>query len=836
MMPSTVEEEEQRQRATTPPPTTDDSHRLHLLDFAGKLQCSLHLQRFQFIETAEDPVQWANRVRRQWGGSTPTLSLRVTLGTRIIGLTPPQAIDFGGIKAAGGSSTGFSGNTSMTNASGHQVNNRSGSLESGGGASSSSSSFVGINWLGMGGGVTFDLPNLAPNNAMLTLEILNFATVPPTLSGISVIHAAVLSTLATSKPGPFSQRRPTLTQRFAVHCFPNANATIRDKDTTTHAVLMAEVRITSLAAAALLSSGGTTTSGPPSRTISRTNSFSGNPEESFTAVGGPTNTSITGASFLGMDPLSQHIRGPLTNSSLVGGGGPSSHALSALDFNFGAVRLSTTSLYFPTTFLTSCGSFVVSNVLCVMNNTENSMISLRIIVSERNGGCMAAVAPEVAARNRGRSVSPSTSGKGSSGASITTCKDLLLVHPREAVTLRPQQRAFFSITWGVGKSPISSQSLQHNVAVQLQVQRNADEPAIAPIDLELHCAQPQPDEMHKPFHYWVNTTMVSNRPLHDELELPYVRSVLPVFLLLQRMEASVNRMGGATSGSDGSPRGSSIVGSADATAQHGEETLFIRDKDKGGLVMIKAGGHAKTTPGSSFALGSTTPSLSSAESQPFGAGGRPLQPWEVRLRSRPPKVDVSLSVVRCVVHMGQLRGLPMVVNSSTSSFLSNTTSSNANNGAQHPPSSPRFEETTSSTGNTSDYSATQTNTPAFRVSISPLQSGWTVTRSDTTPAYQAQSGALNWVGDYLEVIKQPGANTVQCLRLDLYEVNLADDDAIPIGSALISIPSTPKLPEVMRLPVAFYVYDSYSMYDKLSTTSLLFKDVALELHPSISSA
>jgi hypothetical protein len=72
--------------------------------------------------------------------------------------------------------------------------------------------------------------------------------------------------------------------------------------------------------------------------------------------------------------------------------------------------------------------------------------------------------------------------------------------------------------------------------------------------------------------------------------------------------------------------------------------------------------------------------------------------------------------------------------------------------------------------------------------------------------------ALKQVGDYLEVIKQPGANTVQCLWLDLYDGNLADDGVIPIGSALVSLRSTPTVSDVMGLPVAFYVYTSCSMY------------------------
>lgn len=760
------------------------------------LHSSLHLMRFQLVETAEDPVQWANRARRQWGGSTPTVALRVMLGTHVVGVTPPQAIDFGPIA---GSSPAPSGGAKASHSTG--------------------GTFVGIDWSHMGravgpngsaGGVCFDLPGLCPTNAVLTLEVLNFATVPPTLSGICVIHAAALSTQSLAQPGPFSARKPTIVQKFAVHCHPNASTSQREKDATTHALLVVDLRITSVAALALHHSMHGPQVTTPSTQVSRAGSFCSGMDEArpddLRHAAAATSLLVSNNSSLSFNPL-------LPEGSSAAALPPPLHgqALSPLDFNFGSVRLSTTSLFFPTTFLTPCGSYVVSNIVCAMNNTEDSIISLRVVVSERNGGGVA-TPPDAPGRNRNSPPPQPTA---------SMCKGLLIVHPREAVALRPQQRAFFSITWGVGKPPVSSQSLQHNVSVQLEVQRGTPHDAsIAPIALELNCCQPSPDEMHKPFHYWVNTTMVSNRPLHEEHELPYVRSVLPVFLLLHKAATEPLARGGkATS-----------TGGGDAST--GDEMLFVKDKDRGGLVMVRGGGHA-STPGSSFAAPAamsfaassdgSEPTLSSSSAGDIQTNLRPLQPWEILIRSRPPKVDVTTTSMRFIIHMGQLRGLPMVVSSSIS--LGGTIGAA---GSAPQPTSPRGDDQVDMHA-AAQGSTTQGSAPAFRVSITPMQPGWSVTRPETTPAYQAQSGALNWVGDTLEVLKQPTASVTQCLRLDLYEVNLADDDAIPIGCALISLPAAPFMPQVMRLPVAFYVYDSYSLYDKLSTTSLVFRDVAMEV-------
>jgi hypothetical protein len=94
--------------------------------------------------------------------------------------------------------------------------------------------------------------------------------------------------------------------------------------------------------------------------------------------------------------------------------------------------------------------------------------------------------------------------------------------------------------------------------------------------------------------------------------------------------------------------------------------------------------------------------------------------------------------------------------------------------------------------------------------------------------------ALKQVGDYLEVIKQPGANTVQCLWLDLYDGNLADDGVIPIGSALVSLRSTPT--GSIQTSTRVTTTSGPPLYDKLSSTSLLFRDVAVELHLTTLSA
>lgn len=679
---------------------------------------SLHVMRLQFIETAEDSAQWAARVRRQWGAG-PVVVLRASLGSQVVGLTPPQPIFF----------------ANMFSAVDHAATSRTlrtGVSSTGPGPSSMS----GIDWAET---VSFDMPSLSAQNSVITLETLNFASIPPQMSGIVVVNARSFVLHALS-PGALSWRRPTLSQRYALHCSPIGISTLGDKDVTTHAVLVVELRAT-----------------VPHTCIHGEQQVSGgnSVNASFAGVV-PSDVllddALHGGSFVSNNSLVPTSRGPSP------GRVHHSSTLCPLDFNFGPVRLSTLRLYFPTCFLNASGDYVVSNVVCAMNNTERSVLSLQLAVKSRGG------------ERRNTAINPAT---------------LLVVNPKDAVLVRPQQRAFFSVTWGIGQNPVGFNALQESLLVQLTVTGTTT--PTQPIELQVQCATPQSDENY-PFHYWVNTTVLSNRAVgEDGGELAYVRSVLPVYLLLH---------GGGRSNDD-----------------DGSAALVVRNKDQGGMVVLRSGSSmAPVIPESSFASGfdgsatmrSALSSSTSSTSRFYDLLRR--RGYDVGAPLEVPKLAVAEQRVRCVLHIGFIRGLPMVFSTSS-------------------PAAAAVPD-----GSAASSDATSNNTaPAFRVSLSALQPGWTVVKAETSPAYQTQSGGIYWGGDTLVAIKDRDAPLLQCLRIDLNEVNLLDDDEIPIGCALVSLPAAPNVPQVSQMLTVFYVFDSYSLYDKLNSSSLLLKDSVMEL-------
>ena len=117
--------------------------------------------------------------------------------------------------------------------------------------------------------------------------------------------------------------------------------------------------------------------------------------------------------------------------------------------------------------------------------------------------------------------------------------------------------------------------------------------------------------------------------------------------------------------------------------------------------------------------------------------------------------------------------------------------------------------------------------PAYRVSVTPLSKDWKVLRGETEPAYQSMSGSLHWQGE-LHVQKDPEASPVQCLRLNLSEINRRDEnDETVIGAAIVSLSDFRCIKQIFPLCIAFFVYDSCSLYDHLSSSALLMKDASI---------
>lgn len=115
--------------------------------------------------------------------------------------------------------------------------------------------------------------------------------------------------------------------------------------------------------------------------------------------------------------------------------------------------------------------------------------------------------------------------------------------------------------------------------------------------------------------------------------------------------------------------------------------------------------------------------------------------------------------------------------------------------------------------------------PSFQVSVTLLdQRGWQIVQGETLPSYQSASGSLRW-SEALVLRKWPGALSTQFMRLNLTEVRPRDGDETPIGVGLISLSSMNSTHVFNPMSVAFYVYETYSLYDQLNSPSLLMKHV-----------
>lgn len=678
---------------------------------------TLSLHRLQLIETAEETAQWATRSRRQWGTGA-VVSLRVSVGGRTIGTTPPRPLGFG---------------------SRNETTVRS--------IPNCAQSFSGIAYESESDAISFDVPITAANS-LLVIECLNVAQVPCLTTGIAVLNASNIVAAVGSLGASHHPRQ--VTRRYAVHCFPN-NGSAVEQDTV-HAVLTAEIRCT--------------VAPSPQAALTR--------EEPAIIASSVQSSSFSDAAIIAN--TSFHRDASLSRSVAI-----NSSQLTPLDVNFGAVRVSAVDMFFPPFLLTTNGEYIVSNVVCAMNNTEDTTLSMQLIVRNRQH------------HQRSPSFGTSPSAAGTSSPSAFDASSVLVAHPREAMTVRPQQRAFFSLTWGLGKAPLGSAFLRENAVVQLVVQGLAI-PLAKPIEMELHCTQPQPDGKDLPFHYWVNTVPMINRPLHEEREVPYVKSVLPVFLMLH--QARVQSTSGPALGNQQGGTTHDGTGAAGSSPDH----IVVRDKDRGSTMVISSS--PVLAPVSLNLSEGTQPALFSPPAKKKSALGDAT--W----------IDVALDrPCHYTIFLGPIRGLPML-----------QIGTGIVHGGQQPPSSPASEDP-------SNGSPLANSAPAFRIALTALQEGWSIVRGETGPTYQTQSGGLVW-NDSLEVVREPDANPTMCLRLDLAEVSPYDaDDEIPIGCAILSFSNSARVMQPTLFSSAFFVFDSYSLYDKLPRPSLLMKDARIVYRP-----
>jgi hypothetical protein len=253
---------------------------------------------------------------------------------------------------------------------------------------------------------------------------------------------------------------------------------------------------------------------------------------------------------------------------------PSGTAMSPLEYSFGCLRLSSLDLYFPSFLIDSSkeGEYIVSNVICAYNNTEDEYLTLSFVQ---------------------RGLSPITGGG-------------LVVHPAEAVVVRPQQRAYFSVTWNVS-SPQPVQTPELELSVVGGPHQGTQDGLTAPVVFRVHFSAPRPDDLDSPFQFWINTTCLTNRTMSHSSELPYIKSVLPIFFLIEK----------AATGTQGT-----------------DDAILVRNIDNGASVMV-AGGPSMLVP---------SPRASDAAVEQL--------------------LDLTDTACECVLSLGTLVGFPVPSSSS----------------------------------------------------------------------------------------------------------------------------------------------------------------------------
>eukprot|EP00796_Vickermania_ingenoplastis_P008544 gene8544-5991_t len=423
-----------------------------------------------------------------------------------------------------------------------------------------------------------------------------------------------------------------------------------------------------------------------------------------------------------------------------------------LEFNYGAVRVSGVDFFYPPFFLSGTGQYIVSNVLCAMNMTESSSLAMQLVP-------------------------------------LKEAREYLQTSPPSIITVRPQQRAYFTATWDLRKTAYRS-----GPRLELELLVHGSHTPTARILLQVHHTTPHSTSSDVPYMYWVNNTCLCNRPLISPDELPLLKEVLPVY----RLVSSSRRWGGRggklphapsaparfPSPLTASPRGPRQIPGAAGSSPSATLASPVTDGEDGAL-----------DTNASFVLSAAAREemMSAAAEARRGEHPHPLSPSSNveerqtstrRVYYRGPLLNIQQRTCRCSLTLGPIRGFP---------FLESLTG--------------------------------QPN--AFRIAVTLLDKvGWKVLVGETRPSYPTASGSLQW-NETLWLQKWPGATHFQFCRLHLSEVRSSDGDETPIGAGLISLPSLSRIHECVPSFVAFSVYETYSQYDQMSSPSLLMKDMTL---------
>lgn len=700
----------------------------------------VYVNRLTLIDTAEDTNQWANRAKHQWGGDASSssngtnasgVSIRISSQSVVRGRTPPKPLQFSPV-------------------------------------------WTGVTWSKHDAGILVPLEE----DAMLVVEVVV----------VTDSHSSSASN-TTNTPGPSSPERvlgmglinaqaivdeERQWGKFCVHLLPSLYPL---DSLTVHAVVEFSILSSTAVeeeeselAAQRWEEGrlGCRSSSSPTGTRSRETMMEEEEEDESGNSGGAGESSGSPAA-----PASLVVAATGTATGNPGGGDV---GFTTLEYNYGAVRVSTVDFFYPPFFLSGSGQYIVSNVLCAMNMTESSALAMQLVPLKE--GC-----------------------------------EYLQTSPPSVITVRPQQRAYFTATWDLKKEAYRGQRLELELLV------HGTHTPSARILLQVHHTTPHNTASDVPYMYWVNNTCLCNRQMVTPEELPCLKEVLPVYRLLStsqrsgssRFLANRRRPGRNANASSSTPptAGASASPSNSLVGANGNlSTANYSSSHIGGGASISnraAYSSGKIEEGAldinaSFVLSasarddvlSAARAAVSAGSAPQKQHPHPLQTSTTttpqghtrRVFHRGPLLDIQQRTCHCSITLGPIRGFP-------------------------------FLESLSGQPN------------AFRIAITLLDKvGWKVLVGETRPSYPTASGSLQW-NETLHLQKWPGAVASQFCRLHLSEVRSTDGDETPIGAGLISVGNLGKIHECVPLSVAFSVYETYSQYDQMISPSLLMKDITL---------
>jgi hypothetical protein len=699
--------------------------------------CSLTVKKLRVIETGEDLGLWTSKLNKQWGKGGK-VTVRVSCGGRTLGTLVPQRLNPVCPSLSWETAPIAFDLTSVQSPAPQGTSKKVPPQSQPQSANSSTSSHS---------------SPPPPSVDVAIIEVLNL------FPGKTSTPYAVLG-IASIDPQSFVASRQSMNQQVTLHVVPSQALTPGE---TIHSVV--DIELSLLAAPSLpdqLSKFGLLSASPSTPALSplvgSMDSVHGHGGDALSASPGPSPRNADGManstdSPVGMGPSTRNtpnIPTVVTGPHLVAIGDVPALETDSLSF-------SSIDLYFPQ-YLLDDHSLIVSNVLSMTNVTgrlnkdKKSEVLVKLLCNDG---------------------------------------EALKCFPVGGVTIRPNHRAFFSVTFN---PRYACGNIPPKLTVTAMATLMPSGKRLPDTRLEVHQAIPVAEQVFQPYHYWVNGNCVCNRPIHVS-DVKYIRSVLPIYLMqlddekLVVVDKDTGEKTVVTAG--GLVASQSSV--RDLDPSHSPKTTAKDSSANGSEVQNRSLGGRPTTnskpiPGKRSVLTVDTKATVGERWEDVDPEGpddqqyyhdHPVSPTKTTFRS----VDVSTAKCLATLNLGVIRGLPPTL---------------------------RAKPT------------------RFRIATLALDPCWIVQNGESGSLPQDPHGDLYFESTTVVVKKVSGKCSSQFLRFNLIEV-IDKDMEIPIGTGRVLLPIPTAVPVSLTFSIAFHIFSSYSRYDDLPSSGVLMRGVRLKI-------